>query len=369
MADTEIQAPETTGTELPAFTPAGEKDLGAREAARGLAKWRQDRVRSEAEDKLKEPAGAKSAAEVSSDTETPAQADDAAPLPEAPGETKEKPEPAETPPIEAPRSWTKAEKEEFATYPREAQEKIARREQERDRAVRQSQNEAAEIRKAVEAEKEAVAKAREHYDTALPALLQTLQQQQAGEFSDIKTMEDVTRLAREDWPRYILWDAGQKKLAAVQQEIRSSQERRQTEYKAEWEKFSKREDELFIEKVPELADKEKFSKVGDAALGVLKDKGFTDTELGQLWSGQRNISLRDHRLQLLVHDSVRYSQAQEAAKKAAAKPLPAVQKPGVAQPKGAAVDAQLEALKAKAEKSGNPRDMAKFVAERRRLAR
>ena len=369
MPPEEITAPESGTSEIPSFTPAGDGNMDARDAAKALANWRYNRVRGKSEDEPKEPDGAKEAAEVPAETATPPQGDDAAPLSEVPGETEAKAEPAVEPPsIEPPRSWTKEEKAEFATYPREAQEKIARREQERETAIRRSQNEAAEIRKAIDAERDAVAKAREHYETALPALLQTLQQQQAGEFSDIKTMDDVSRLAREDWPRYILWDAGQKKLAAVQQEIRSSQERRQQEYTAEWEKFSKREDDLFIEKVPDFADKDKAKKTSEAAIEMLLDTGFKGNELGPLWNGGRNISLRDHRMQLIVHDALKWREAQAKAKAAAAKPLPAVQKPGVAQPKGAAVDAQLQALREKAEKTGNPRDMARFVAERRRLA-
>src|SRR6185312_12035210 len=52
----------------------------------------------------------------------------------APAEATETDEPA-LPTIDPPRSWTKEDKEEFATYPREAQEKIARREQERETAL------------------------------------------------------------------------------------------------------------------------------------------------------------------------------------------------------------------------------------------
>ncbi len=56
--------------------------------------------------------------------------------PEAdPAEQKEETEPEE-PAIEPPNSWTKAEKERFASLPRETQEYLHTREQERERAVR-----------------------------------------------------------------------------------------------------------------------------------------------------------------------------------------------------------------------------------------
>ena len=76
-----------------------------------------------------------------------AAADDAAPADaQAPGEQTEsaEPEAAAPPPIEPPRSWTKDEKERFQSLPRETQEYLATREQERDREFRRSQNEAAE---------------------------------------------------------------------------------------------------------------------------------------------------------------------------------------------------------------------------------
>jgi hypothetical protein len=53
--------------------------------------------------------------------------------------------------IEPPRSWTNAEKLEFAALPPEIQAALARREADREKAMRQSQNEAAELRKQVTA--------------------------------------------------------------------------------------------------------------------------------------------------------------------------------------------------------------------------
>jgi hypothetical protein len=51
--------------------------------------------------------------------------------------------------IEPPRSWTKEEKAEFATFPIPAQRVISRREQDRERALRQKQNQLAEKLKTV----------------------------------------------------------------------------------------------------------------------------------------------------------------------------------------------------------------------------
>ncbi len=128
-------APPATGDKGP---------LSVRDAARSLSDARYKRD-----------------AELNTQAEAPPAAEPAPELPEqgnadpleAPGETAEA-EPAELPTIDPPRSWTKGEKERFATLPRETQEYIADREQERERAIRQSQNEAAEKTKAVTAKEQ-----------------------------------------------------------------------------------------------------------------------------------------------------------------------------------------------------------------------
>ena len=121
---------------------------------------------------------------------------------------------------------------------------------------------------------------------ALPQLLQTLQQQQAGEFADIKTLADVERLAREDWPRYALWDVQQKKIAEVAQQLALAQQRQAQERVQQFSEFARREDDLFKEKVPDMADPRKVAELQTAALAVLKDLGFQETELAQSWQGR-----------------------------------------------------------------------------------
>ena len=71
---------------------------------------------------------------------------------------------------------------------------------------------------------------------------------------------------------------------------------------------------------------------------LLKDIGFTDEELGELWTGPARLPFWDHRMALIIHDATRYRQAQPKAKEVAAKP---VQRLGVAQPRGAARDAKI----------------------------
>src|SRR5512139_1620726 len=355
-------APDSGITVVPV---SDDTPISAREAANALTqfRWKKD---------AKEEQPAEAPVEAAAPTEDSAPAEDAAPAEEATGAepTETAPEPAELPPIEAPRSWTKEQKEQFKELPRTAQEVIAQREQDRETTLRRGQNELAEQRKALDAERGKVDQARQQYEAALPQLLATLQEQQQGEFADIRTMADVEKLAREDWPRYALWDAQQKKVAAVTQELRASQERQSHEFEARWQQFAADEDAKFIEKAPEMADRAKATQIADASIALLKDMGFTESDLATLWSGKASLSLRDHRAQLLIRDAVRSVQAQKAvAQKVAAKPVPPVQKPGSSVSKQSADEVLTKNLEQKLERSGNVKDAVALMMARRSARR
>lgn len=361
MSDISGVAPSDAGqpVAVPAAPPVTVTDssipITTREAGRALAARRRE---------LSAEAAPEAAADPPKIQEPDAQPEAADPV-----ASDHAPDPADEPSVEPPRSWTKEAKERWQSLPRETQEYLATREQERDREVRRGQNEAAENRKAFEAERTAVTQARQQYEAALPALMQTLQSQQSGEFQDVQSMADVERLAAEDWPRFARFQAAQMKLQAVHAEVQASQSRQQEEYQHQWTAFASAQDKLFSERVPEFSDKAKASKLGDAAVNVLREVGFADRELAALWSGQSSVSLRDHRVQLLILDGVRYRDAQKAAKAAVVKSLPPVQRPGVAQPRGAASEASIKALSQKVDERGSIKDVAALIAARRRAAR
>ena len=353
---------DETAPELPTeIIPASSSEpMSLRDAANATADYRNKRD-AKAREPEKPEAPAKAA-----EPETPsAEEAEASPQEEAPGEQTETTEPESLPPIEPPRSWTKEDKAEFSTYPREAQEKIARREQDREAALRRGQNETAEQRKGLDAERQKVEQARQQYEQALPALLQTLNAQQQGEFSDIKSMEDVTKLAREDWPRYALWDAQQKKIAAVTQEVAAANERQTKEYETQWSDFASKEDAKFIESHPELADTAKPKKIADASVAMLRNVGFTDSDLSKSWQGKASWSPRDSRVQTLIMKAALYDEAQTAIPKAAVKTIPQVLRPGSGQSRGTDADLKIKNLDQQLERSGNWKDaVALLVAQR-----
>jgi hypothetical protein len=347
-----------------------EAHLSVSEAARSLAQARKPKEQQQQAAEQRTDGAAQTAGQ-----ESTAPAGDATSpeTPETRGETENADPAAQEndqalPPIEPPRSWTKEDKELFTSLPRETQERIAERERSRESDFLRRQNEAADKLKGLTAKEQAVDQARQQYEAALPQLLIMLQQQQAGEFADIKTLADVERMAREDWPRYALWDVQQKKIAEVARQLTEVQHRQALEKQQQFSEFARHEDDLFKEKVPDMADDKKAAELQTRCLATLTGLGFAEAELAQSWNGQKDLSLRDHRVQLLIRDATLWREAQAKAKAAATKPVPPVQRPGVAQPKGAAQHAQIENLAQQLDKSSGVkalRTAAKLVAARR----
>lgn len=353
------------------ITAGGEDSLSVTDAARTLAQVRKPKDRAgERRQEVKDQA-TQQAREESTTAKVEV---GAAPVEEqAPGETESaETEAAGLPAIEPPRSWTAEDKELFKALPRETQERLADRERARERDFRRSQDEAADKLKGLTAKEQAAEQARQQYEAALPQLLVMLQQQQAGEFADIRTLADVERMAREDWPRYALWDVQQKKIAEVTRQLTEVQQHQLHETLQQFAEFAKREDDLFKEKVPDMADARKAAELQTACLATLTGLGFAEAELARSWQGRKDLSLRDHRVQLLIRDATLWREAQAKARTAAAKPVPPVQRPGTAQPRGAAQEAQIQNLNLQLEKSSGVnalRAAAKLVATRRAAAR
>lgn len=324
---------EATPAPLPADAP--ETFSNAYEAARAMSRARN--ATSEAPAESADPATA--------DEPELAQANaDPATDPGTEPEVSE-PEEEKLPPIERPRSWAKDLDEEWNSYPREAQEKIAKREQERDAAIRRSQNEAADERKAAKAERENAEKARQQYEAQLPALMQELQNAQQSSFADIRTVDDVTKLANEDPFRYLQWQAHQTKLQAVNAELERSKGEKSKAEQAAWAEYVQKENELAADLIPELADKDKAEKLtARVARELLPELGFKQDELNDLAAGKSKLSIYDHRIQRLLADGLKLRDIQNAKTTASAKPLPPVQRPGAAKPARADAGQKIQAL-------------------------
>jgi len=92
---------------------------------------------------------------------------------------------------------------------------------------------------------------------------------------------------------------------------------------------------LFAPRSIRPADPAKASALQQRAISVLKDLGFEEAELARSWNGEGEIPLRDHRMQLLIRDAIFWRDAQQKAAAAVKRPVPPVQRQGVAQTKNA----------------------------------
>lgn len=337
---------EAAPAPIAVITPAADTgaDLSISQAARALAAARH---------KPKEqPAPVEPPAPVEQPELAQANVDPAQP---APGAEANAAEPAEVPPIEPPRSWTQAEKERFQSLPRETQEYLHNREQEREREFRRGQNEIAEQRKAIEAERQKADEARQQYEAKLPALMQALHD--ASPFADIRSMADVEKMQAEDPFRFQQFQVYQWKMQGAQAELQQAEQRKTTEAQTKWNDHVQAENAKAAELIPELADKEKGPKLIDrVSRELLPDLGFKESELAELASGKERLSIYDHRIQRLLADSLKLRDIQNAPKAVVKPNLPPVQQPGTARPAGHAASEQIQALTRKLEQSGSLKD-------------
>lgn len=261
-------------------------------------------------------------------------------------ETTEQAE-ADLPPIEPPASWKAADKEWFRSLPREAQQIIADRERSRETATNRALQEAAEARKAAEAERQAALNERQQYQQQLNAIVPALQQQLANEFADIKTPADVMALAQNDPARYALWRAKQDAIAYAMQEQQRLAEQQRAEAAERAQAYLKEQRGKLIEKLPELASPEKYKAFASELSAYLRDEGFSDDEIAQLV---------DHRAALIARKAMLYDRAQKAAAAAKAKPVPKVQQPGTALTKADRAAEERAAKLKRLEKTGSLED-------------
>lgn len=271
---------------------------------------------------------------------------------------------AELPPIEPPRSWTKEEKDAFAQWPREAQESISRVASTREAEFRRSQNEAAESRKALEAELNQAAQARQQYEAKQAAYTKTLEDALQAEFGDIQTMNDVRKMQAEDPFRFQQWQLRQMELSTAQAEKQQNDLRSAEEKRGSWAKFVKAESEAFENEVSEFkAKKDEYSK---RAAEILTELGFSPEELSRLANGEDGIKLFDRRMQRLLFDRIKLSEIRSAPPKAVPKSAPPVQRPGAKQPSGAAQAQSIQALNQQLNASGSVDDaLALLIAQRK----
>ena len=269
----------------------------------------------------------------------------------APSEEPDADEPDADPPIDPPRSWTKEEKEEFATYPREAQEKIARREQERETNLRRSQNDIADQRKAIEAERQKAEQARQNYESKLTNTVKIMEDALQAEFGDIQTMQDVRKLQSEDPFRFQAWQVRQMELTAAKSETMAAEQRQAQEKQSKRAAYESEQNHRLVEMVPEMGDPKKADALRTRAVNMLTDDLGLKTDQLSRWmtddTGHEILS--NAGIQKLIADGLKYQAIMKAPKAIPAKSVPPVQRPGVSKPAGSDASEREQALSRKTE--------------------
>lgn len=357
MADDSVAAPAASESAAPVSGPMS--------SVADIASFMSERRQKAAAETPEAPAANRAAPDDDTDSEPADAGDEDAGPDEAPGEADDGDEAGE-PPIDPPRTWSKAEKEAFRLLPPEHQRAIADRESERDSHYQRGLQDAAAKSKAAEAERQAAEQARQQYEAALPSLYQQFQTQFASEFADIKSWDDVRTMRETDPMRFLAWQEARTKGEALRVEAAAAQQRQEHEARERWQQYVADQDARFIEKAPEFRDPKKAAELASEAKAMFSDLGFEAAELAGLWEGGKPINFRDHRVQLAFRDALRWRNAEKARK--AAKPVVTpVQKPGAPTERAAVSERTLAELRNKATQTGATRDIAALLAARRKV--
>jgi len=251
-------------------------------------------------------------------------------------ETEDESDPADDlPPVEAPRSWTKAEKEAFAALPRAHQEALLDRDRAREKDIRTRQDGAAAHTKAAQAAEQAATQARDQYAAGIEQLAAQATSFVNGEFSDIKTWDDVANMQDDDPIRHGRWQVAVQRTQALQQENQRLQAENQQQARYNFQQYVTAETQKLLELAPEFADPKRAPQLqGEVRAMLTEDYGIPAQELAELDRG-RPLSIHDHRLALIVRDALEYRKAKSRVATKTPKPAPpSPQKPGTPPVKG-----------------------------------
>lgn len=256
--------------------------------------------------------------------------------------------------IPLPASWSKEDEAEWQSLPAQAKAKIFAREAQRDAAVNAKFQEAANARKAAEAEAHAAAQHRTQLVQQIEAVASLIQPQAPDRSmldpnSHSYDPEGYMRAKAdfEDAQGY-LGQLQQQRAALVAQQEREEHQARQ----AEWQEYAPQ----LLADIPELTQPEKAAAVEAAIYRYATSAGFPPELLAQVSARETHI----------LWKAMQYDQGKAAAQrvKAQAKPQPKpsgpVVKPGVPQPASATKTAEIRALSERLERSGSIEDAVRL---------
>jgi len=220
----------------------------------------------------------------------------------------------EQPAIEPPVSWTKADKELFASLPPEAQQVIAQREKARDTEVNRTQQEIAAERKAL-AEREALFSNYEQEKRTLEDLL-------LAKLPPEPDPRLIDTNPTEYWRQKAHFDRAVGELQGIVARRQEAEAKQAQEIEAQEAEHRKAEAAELVKLIPELKG-EKGREIASEIATYGHSLGYDDATLGIANANDLHV----------LYKAMKWDRAQEAARAAKTKPVPKVSAPGVARSK------------------------------------
>ncbi len=276
----------------------------------------------------------------------------------------------EVPAIDPPRSWSKDAHERWSKLDPETQKFLADRDSEDQKAIKRALNEAADVRKAGEAERAKAEQARQQYEAKLTSTVKIMEDALQADFGDIQSLPDVRKLQAEDPFRFQAWQVRQMELTAAKSEQLVAEQRQAQEKQSKRAGYEAQENARLIELVPEMADPKKASELRERAISMLTDDLGLKTDLLTRWmqddTGHEILS--NAGIQKLIADGLKYRDIKSAPKAVVKADLPPVQRPGTSKPAGTTDSARIQALEKQFERTGSLDDAfaLRQARERRR---
>lgn len=286
--------------------------------------------------------------------------DDAAPVETQPSGEEAASEPANEPPIAPPASWTADAKEAFNALPRALQETVSKREAERDAETRRAQNEAAEVRKTVETEKQAAAAERQQYAHRLNTLIPAFEAEITRDDFGKLTPQQRLQFAQEDPAGYTVRKEQFDQKVAAWQHLKQEQDtliqRQQAEQAEHATRHIQEQKKLLGEKFPEFVDEKTGPELRSKVKTLLKDVGYSDAEIDAL-ADYRAFGLFKYALKGLEASS------KQTVAQAKVVNLPKVSKPGAVASPGEISVQKRTALKQQIRSMTDDREIANALAQ------
>ncbi len=259
----------------------------------------------------------------------------------------------QAPSVDMPESWGKTAEAIWSALPPEAQTFLKQHEAKRTQGITRQLNELKAEQEKVSTAQAAIQQQELQVAQAAQRYALSAERDFLSKFSDLKSQEDVVKLASENPARYLQYDAALKSAMAARQEAQMFDQQQAQAKLKELTDFRMAENQ----KLAELAD------INDEASATAFEKqihGFAE----QIGIPKERIAQYRAEEILLMRDAMRYRNAvakKTAAQKAAA-PLPKVIRPG-AQPQSGSLsrETQIAQLSQKLRKTGSEKDAAALI--------